>query len=305
MNRLALAAALFFFSIRMSSAQAPGVPVYDESRLKRADAAAKKAAVELQKAGGLLGFEAVAEQLEKRKRCSLTLPAPGRDKLAPRDLWNRARQSHLRVGWLFHDHEKPRWQINLAGGYAITADGAVATCYHVVEPHPSEMKDGWLIVATDDDKVYPVTEILAASHDNDTCILRVKADKLTAVPLGTDVYPGDSVVCFSEPMGRRGFYSISIVNRFVQRPAAPLRKKDAPPEQLPVFIEVGNDWAPGSSGAAVLDLCGNAVGQVATIESIVDEGDPSQKKKSLFPGTVIVFHDAVSARHVKELVKGK
>ena len=303
MNRIALAAVIFCFSIRAISAQAPGVPVYDETRLKRVDAAAKKAAVELQKAGSLLAFDKVAEQLEARKHCKLKLPAPGKEKLAPRDLWNRARQSHLRIGWLFHDHEKPRWQINLAGGYVISGDGAVATCYHVVEPHESEMKDGWLIAATDDDKVYPVTEILAASHDTDTCILRVKADKLTALPLGTDVAPGDAVVCFSEPMGRRGFYSTSIVNRFVQRPVMPLRKRDTPPEQLPVFLEVGNDWAPGSSGAAVLDLCGNAVGQVATIESIVDEGDPSQKKKSLFPGTVIVFHDAICARHVKELVK--
>ena len=60
-----------------------------------------------------------------------------------------------------------------------------------------------------------------------------------------------------------------------------------------MFLEVGNDWAPGSSGAAVIDICGNAVGQVATIESVVDEGDATQKKKSLYPGTVIVFHDAI------------
>jgi len=305
MNRIALAAVIFCSSIRAISAQAPGVPVYDETRLKRADAAAKKAAVELQKAGELLDWKKVAEQLDARKHCKLKLPPPEKEKLAPRDLWSRARESHLRIGWLFHDHEKPRWQVNLAGGYVITGDGAVATCYHVVEPHESEMKDGWLFAATDDDKVYPVTEILAASHDTDTCILRVKADKLTPLPLGTDVAPGDSVVCFSEPMGRRGFYSTSIVNRFVQRPVAPMRRRDVPPEKLPVFLEVGTDWAPGSSGAAVLDLCGNAIGQVATIESIVDEGDPSPTRKSIFPGTVIVFHDAISARHVKELVREK
>ncbi len=305
MIRFALAVVVFIFSIRVIIAQAPGVPVYDETRLRLADAAAKKGAVALQKAGEMISLEKVAEQLSTRKTCQLKLPAPGREKLASRDLWNRARQSHLRVGWLFHDHEKPRWQLNLAGGYAITSDGAVATCYHVVEPHLSEMKDGWLVAATDDEKVYPVTEILAASHDMDTCILRVKADMLTALPLGADVFPGDAVVCFSEPMGRRGYYSTSIVNRFVQRPSTPLRRKDEPPLRLPVFMEVGNDWAPGSSGAAVLDLCGNAVGQVATIESIVDEGDSTQKKKSLFPGTVIIFHDAICTRLVKELVKGK
>lgn len=95
------------------------------------------------------------------------------------------------------------------------------------------------------------------------------------------------------------------MNRFVQRPIATVRKRDAQPEQLPVFLEVGTDWARGSSGAAVLDLCGNAVGHVATIESIVDEGDPSQRKGGLLPGIVIVFHDAICARHVKELVREK
>ena len=180
----------------------------------------------------MLSFEEVGKQITQRQQCSLRLPTPSKEKLAPRDLWSRARLSHLRVGWLFKDHEKPRWQVNLAGGYAITNDGAVATCYHVVEPHASEMKEGYLIVATDDDDVYPATEILAASHDMDTCIIRVKADNLTPLPLASDIYPGDPVVCFSEPMGRRGYYSTSFVNRFVQRPTMPLKRKETPPERL-------------------------------------------------------------------------
>ena len=65
-------------------AQAPGVPVYDETRLNKADAAVKKAAVALQRAGGLLGMEEVAAQLDGRKKCKLQLPPPGKDKLPPR-----------------------------------------------------------------------------------------------------------------------------------------------------------------------------------------------------------------------------
>jgi S1-C subfamily serine protease len=291
----------------LAAAQAPGVPVYDELKLKKADAGAKKAAVELQKAGSLLGAAAVKVQMEKKQSCVLDLPAPHTEKLAPRDLWKRARAAHLRIGWLFKDSDKPNWQITLSGGYVISADGAVATCYHVVEPGGPEMKDAVLIAATDDDKVLPVTEILAASHDTDTCILRVKSDeKLTALPLSLDVMPGDPVYCFSEPAGRRGFFSASIVNRFVQRPVARLRKKDPVPEKLPTYLEVGADWAPGSSGAAVLDERGNAVGHVATVESIVDDqSDLPKKQRSFIPGTVIVFHGALSAQHVKDLVKSK
>ena len=307
MIRILLAAFVFSGIVSSSFAQAPGVPVYNELKLRKSDAAAKKAAVEIQKAGGLLGVDAVKEQLEKRKSCKLKLPAPHTTKLAPRDLWKRARESHLRVGWLFKDGEKQNWQITLSGGYVITEDGAVATCFHVVDPGGPEMKDAVLVAATDDDKVFPVTEILAASRDSDTCIIRVNSpDKLTPLPLSTDVVPGDAVYCFSEPMGRRGFFSSSIVNRFVQRPAFKLRKKDPVPETLPTYLEVGADWAPGSSGAAVLDEKGNAVGHVATVESMVDDqADLPKKQRSFIPGTVIVFHGAVGAQHVKELVKEK
>ncbi len=307
MNRFLTTAFIFACSFRMVCAQAPNVPVYDESNLKKADAAAKKAAVELHTAGALLGFEKVAEQLKERKQCSIKLPAVGKEKLAPRDLWSRARNSHLRVGWLYHDKKKPAWQINLAGGYAITDDGAVATCYHVVEPDTEDMKDGYLIVATDDDKVYPVTEILAASRDTDSCILRVKADKLTMLPISTDVFPGDSVVCFSEPMGRRGYYSSGIVNRFLVSHDSAGKKNAPAAATAATYIEVDTNWAPGSSGAAVLDVFGNAVGHVSTIEAVMDEPEETtkKKKKSQPVGTLIIFHDAVSAKHVKDLVKEK
>ncbi len=308
MNRITITAFMLACSVRILSAQAVNVPVYDESNLERADDAAMKAAVQLHAAGGLLAFGKVAEQLKERKQCSLKLPAAGKEKLAPRDLWSRARNSHLRVGWLYHDHKKPAWQINLAGGYFISEDGAVATCYHVVEPDTDDMKEGYLVAATDDDKVYPVTEILAASRETDTCILRVKAAKITALPISIDVFPGDSVVCFSEPMGRRGYYSSGIVNRFLQSPESTGKKNESHPITKAVYIEVGTDWAPGSSGAAVLDAYGNAVGHVSTIEAVMEEpGDSAKKKKKNKPiqptGTLIIFHDAISAKHVKELVK--
>ncbi len=305
MKHVILAAIILACAVRIVSAQAVNVPVYDESNPNETDEATKKAAVKLQAAGGLLAFEKVDEQLKERKQCSLKLPVAGKEKLAPRDLWNRARNSHLRVGWLYRDHEKPGWQINLAGGYVITEDGAVATCYHVVEPDKEEMKVGYLVAATDDDKVYAVTEILAASSDTDTCILRVKADKLTALPISTDVFPGDSVVCFSEPMGRRGYYSSGIVNRFLQGHESTGTKKETTPTTAAVYIQVDTNWAPGSSGAAVLDIFGNAVGHVSTIEAVMDEPEETSKKESQPAGTLIIFHDALSAKHVKELVKEK
>jgi len=71
----------------------------------------------------------------------------------------------------------------------------------------------------------------------------------------------------------------------------------------PTRINVSTDWSFGSSGAAVLDESGNAIGQVSTIS--VEGGDESVNT-SVTPeaaSATIVFHEAVSARDVAALVK--
>jgi hypothetical protein len=85
---------------------------------------------------------------------------------------------------------------------------------------------------------------------------------------------------------------------------------------MPVFLQVSADWAPGSSGSAVLDQCGNAIGHVSEVQTELDDsGDdlppvPESKEKpettaadELAPGTVIVFHDAIAASNVEALIK--
>jgi hypothetical protein len=47
------------------------------------------------------------------------------------------------------------------------------------------MLEGYLIAATEDDQVLPVTEILAVNSGKDSAIVRVKSIYLTALPLGT------------------------------------------------------------------------------------------------------------------------
>jgi len=296
-------------------AQAPGIPVYKEGRGSNAETEARKAAQELRKAGALLDADKVTEQIS-RVSCKLTLPKPGTAKLGSRELYERSRKGHLRVGWFFEDKKaarpgkaagkdknETRWRFNLSGGYVLTSDGAVATCFHVATPLDEETH-GYLIALDDDGRVYPVTEILAASQDTDTCILRVKADNLTPLPLSTDVVPGDKSVCFSEPMGKRGFYSEGIVNRFFSRSIVKVKRKDNPPEHPPVWLEVSNEWAMGSSGSAVLDERGNAIGHVSEIMPVVDDqSDRSPKKRQMFPGTVIVFHDAIAAQQVIALIE--
>ncbi|MEP0843358.1 MAG: trypsin-like peptidase domain-containing protein [Phycisphaerae bacterium] len=249
----------------------------------------------LRDAGRLLAIDDVRKQLG-RTSCRLSLPVPNSRPLTGSQIWARARRAHLRVGYFFLCNKCSNWHLNLAGGYAITADGAVATCFHVVEPR--DMKEGYLLAATDDGKVLPVTAVLAGHRTNDACILRVASETpLEPLPLNPHVTPGDDVWCYSDPVNRTGFFSRGIVNRFYQHWHAG-RARTRPP----VRMNVSTDWAPGSSGAAVLDQYGNAVGHVVAVSA---RGEHPASGPSTRPAgeTVIVFHDAVRAADVLALVK--
>ena len=299
---------LLFLPVTCLQAQLPGVPIYPEGRGARPQAGLLAAARELYEAKALLAMDTLLEQ-SKRTSCELVLPAPETKELSGRERWQRARASHVRVGYYYQCTQCDKWHLDLAGGYAITADGAVATCAHVISP-PDEMKEGYLITATDEDVVMPVLEVLAVNAGKDCAILRVKAEKLTPLPLATEGSPGDAVWCFSDPSGKRGYYSEGIVSRFVQRPF--LRKKeqteggDVP---KPLWLETTLDWAPGSSGSALVDSYGNCVGHVSEIEAVTEDPPTRARGKGAATttalGTYIVFHHAIAAVEVKSLIKTK
>jgi len=275
---------------------------------RRADPVMMKTVTELRDAGKLLSSEVLLPQL-KNAKCKLKLPALRTQKLAGRDLWASARQSYLRVGWYYQCSKCDRWHLDLAGGYAITADGAVATCYHVAET-PDKFVKGNMIVATDDGRVFPVTAILAANAKSDSCILRVKADgPLTPLPLSETARPGDTVYCFSDPMSFRGYFSQGIVNRYYREMP---RKRDARNgekiEDQPLGLNVSTDWAPGSSGAAIIDECGNAIGHVARILPVEEEPRKKTtasdgKTTQADTGTLMVIHNAVPSQEVLALIE--
>src|SRR3954449_6463180 len=109
-----------------ATAQAPGTPIYAEGAGARPLAALAKAAKKLRESGALLSAEKAKAQYE-RPTCQLTLPIPSTQKLDSREVWQRARKAHMRVGWLYRDEDSDHWHLGLSGGYAITGD-AVATC---------------------------------------------------------------------------------------------------------------------------------------------------------------------------------
>lgn len=216
------------------------------------------------------------------------LPQPSVTPLSPRETARRAAAAHLRIGWVFQCNQCSNWHTSLAGGYAISPQ-TVATARHVLNP-PERMKvdAGYLIAVRGEHEVLIISGILGADSVADAAVLSVKTTDLQPLPLSREVEVGDAVFCLSDPNGEKAYFSAGIVNRFAKDPGA----KDSGPKSR--RINVSTDWAPGSSGSAILDACGNAVGHVGSITAIT-----SQPKAP--PSHYMTLHWAVPALQVLHL----
>ena len=285
-------------------AQAPGVEIVRDKG-EQFKMLVKKAN-ELMEDSALLSLDAVKKQLD-RKSCKIELPEAYTKKLTDREIWKRSKAAHVRVGWHYRCKRCDNWHQNLAGGYFINTNGAVATCYHVIEKGEEAYREGYLVAANDKGDLFPVLEILAADEVTDTAIIRVKVEgEVAHLPLNANTYPGDYAWCYSDPLGRSGYFSKGMINRFY------VYKQKGRKESS--RIEVSVDWAPGSSGAAILDEFGNAIGHVSAISSagskhnkpVVRKGESSTNKvtkvSAYAANPVIVFHCASRAADVLSLV---
>jgi hypothetical protein len=175
--------------------------------------------------------------------------------------------------------------------YAIATD-VVATANHVLGK-PANLKEGWLIVADERNKIYSTKAVLCADASADTALLRVSGDGLKPLPISSDVELGEHAYCFSEPLKHRGYFSAGIVNRFYSEDP-----KESPSSER---LNVSTDWAQGSSGSAISDDCGNVIGHVARIQTFNSMKDAKTGAQS--PGTTLVLHEAIPAKVILNLVR--
>jgi len=309
-------AAIFALHPNRMFAQAPGVPIErDEILTDDAQLVAKAAA--LKDSGKLLSSKQITAALKSPSPAPLVLPARSAERLEPRALAERGRRALVRIGWLYLEKRSKEWHVNLADGYAISADGAMATCQHCVAPEEQEMREGYLIASDASGNVFPVTAVLAQDKEMDAAIVRVEGGNFTPLALNDQTAPGDTVYVFSDPMSAVGYFTSGILNRFFWLDGRKSTDASAIEGARNLRIHVSADWAPGSSGAAVLDACGNAVGHVSVIDPLVSDdplspeekpGKPGKKSKKKSPpptdhSTLIILHEAVSARSVKMLAE--
>jgi hypothetical protein len=283
--------ALVLVSVIPVMGQAPGVKIVRD-RGEQFEALVRKAN-DYREAGKLLSIDEVTGQLG-RTMCELRLPKVSQKKLGDREIWQRSQEAHVRVGWHYLCTKCDKWHQNLAGGYYITGDGAIATCYHVVKPQ-AEQREGFLVAADENGNLFPVTEVLAGNELADTAIVRAAVrGRVKPLGLNTNVYPGDSAWCYSDPLGRSGYFSKGMVNRFFI-----LQRRG----QESARMEVSTDWAPGSSGSAVLDGCGNAIGHVSEISSGGPPRTGGTNETARGATSMITFHTACRAADVISLVR--
>lgn len=134
-------------------------------------------------------------------------------------------------------------QHGVGTGFVISADGLIATNYHVIgEARP-------ISVQTVDGTRHDVTEIVAFDRQADLAVVRIDANDLTPLELGDsdELKPGRPIVALGNPMGLKHSVAAGIV--------AALREFDGRQRiQLALPIERGN------SGGPVLELDGQVQG---------------------------------------------
>ncbi|MEO6739334.1 MAG: serine protease [Chthoniobacteraceae bacterium] len=230
------------------------------------------AAAALHGKGKLVSLTKLRTQL-KRTHCDITLPEPRKDKLSPPEVYRRIRSSTVVVATFYHCTKCKKWHFDSASGF-VAADGVVSTSEHVVDFEDEGMKDGFLVAADAKGRVFPITEVLAANADSDTCLLRVPGLDLPPLPLSLTAQVGDPVFCLSHPDGNHWMFTAGMLSRFfINREAA--TDGDKPPAKTKVapslYINITAEYSPGSSGAPVVDECGNVVGQVESITSSIED----------------------------------
>ena len=135
--------------------------------------------------------------------------------------------------------------VSQGSGFIVSADGRVATNYHVIEGADSA------IVKISNGAVFPVEGVLAQSESDDLAVLKVSGSGLPLLHLGEakSVSSGDKVIAIGSPLGLEGTVTDGIVSAIREE------KETKTP-----LIQTTAAVSHGSSGGPLLDLEGRVVG---------------------------------------------
>lgn len=232
-----------------------------------------EASAKLLDAGKLVSTDKLCKEVRTHGR-ALKLAQPIHQKMDPPDLCDRLRESTLAVGSYYKCPDCGNWHFSGSTGFVVGENGIICTCCHVVLGEDDNVTESYLVAADASGHVFPVRSVLAADAESDTCFLKIDATGLKPLPLRAGVRTGERVYCLSHPGGYFYMFTQGMVARLNRKSNEMLDEHgqtNGVVSRPILFLNVTAEFAPGSSGAPVVDEAGNVVGQVA---SITDAGSP-------------------------------
>ncbi len=274
--------------------------VDDRERFQKLEAATTALAV---KGEGSVQRDVRLEQCKRTSTSKVRLssrPEVAGAPLEGAEAYRRAAQATVLIGSAYKCDKCSKWHHTLATGFAVSADGVIATNHHVAANATGEAMG----VLTADGRFFPVVEVLAANKPHDVALLRVEAQGLFFLALRDDAPAGSPIRCYSHPANSFGFISEGVIARYFHM--------NEPERNGSVFMQITADYARGSSGGPVLDAFGNAVGMVASTSPVFAATTPlhgaSKDPKDTKPATPsqqMVRHNCATARAIIELTRVK
>jgi len=264
-----------------------------------------KVGAKLHKAGKTKGDVELRRQLD-RKTCELTLPTATDAPVPDRELYLRACESVFIVCSLYKSESRDDWQTSLATAFVVTEDGVLSTSCHVFD---NEDTADAIVVMDVKKNVYPVTELLAANKQTDTCLFRIDAKNLKPLPLAEDAVPGAHVRVVAHPGDSFYFFSSGHVANYE-------RDSDSV-----LWMNVTADFGQGSSGGPVLNEQGHVIGQVSRTFTLYAGGPETRGRPRRVAGDTkptdkkaateeimdpqMVFKSCVPVQSLRALVRAK
>lgn len=199
----------------------------------------------------------LASQLSNT-RCSATLIKPSGKSITNAELYETNKRGVLVVGTLYKCSHCPNDHLRAATGFVIDEQGLAVTSYHIFRGQATdEATDITVVVMDIAGNVYPVTEVLAASFQDDVAIFRIdtKGKKLHALPLATAARAGDDANVIGHPHNMYYSFTTGTVSRLYKREGGDK-------------MSVTADFSQGSSGGPVFDNKGNVIGIVSATRSL-------------------------------------
>ncbi len=295
MNRkIWIPAVLALFISQPVWSQGDGTPIVDQTPegIKKANAALIAKIKPLIDAKKPLSRDEVKKRLLEPEPQSIALLPVKQKPLSREEVATVARASNLRVGYCYLCEKCNDWHLNLAGGYPVAPD-VVATCDHVIDSS-TRMREGYLVVIDQEGNAYAVTSVIARSTTMDAALIRVDGANFKPLALNGAPGQGASAYCYSSPLGQLGYFSEGIVNRFFWNRTYNGGDKGTLDVARHLRVNFSTDWAPGSSGSAVLDQAGNVIGHVSQIAGLSGGRDKQ---------AMITLHTGIPAHSVKMLAE--